>query len=156
MSLCYLTDPGWGDQLLEAKRSGGLLSDELVEAAAALIDRLAARIRRHASCLCPVSIRRARWSRTSRTDLPNYSTSGCPTAWSSCEQNASQKLMENSAQQLRNVDGVFGIRGKAPTGPILLVDDVVDSRWTMTVLGDLLLAAGSGPVYPFTVGKTKG
>jgi ATP-dependent DNA helicase RecQ len=64
--------------------------------------------------------------------------------------------MENSAQQLRNVDGVFGIRGTAPAGPILLVDDVVDSRWTMTVLGDLLLAAGSGPVYPFTVGKTKG
>jgi ATP-dependent DNA helicase RecQ len=71
-------------------------------------------------------------------------------------QNAAQKLMENSAQQLRNVDEVFGIRGNRPTGPILLVDDVVDSRWTMTVLGDLMLAAGCGPVYPFTVGKTKG
>lgn len=70
--------------------------------------------------------------------------------------NALQKLMENSAQQLRNVDGVFDIRGKAPTGPILLVDDVVDSRWTITILGDLLLAAGSGPVYPFNVGRTKG
>jgi len=29
-ALCYLTDPGWGDQLLEAKRGGGLVSDELV------------------------------------------------------------------------------------------------------------------------------
>lgn len=64
--------------------------------------------------------------------------------------------MENSAQQLRNVDGVFAIRGNVPTRPILLVDDVADSRWTITVLGDLLLAAGRGPVYPFTVGKTKG
>jgi ATP-dependent DNA helicase RecQ len=70
--------------------------------------------------------------------------------------NAPQKQMENSAQQFRNVDGAFGIRGKAPTGPILLVDDIVDSRWTMTVVGDLLLNAESGPVYPFAVGKTKG
>ena len=64
--------------------------------------------------------------------------------------------MENSAQQLRNVDGAFEIRGRAPAGPVLLVDDVVDSEWTMTVLGDLLRAAGSGPVYPFAVGKIKG
>ena len=70
--------------------------------------------------------------------------------------NSPQKLMENSAQQLRNVDGVFEIRGSVPAGPILLVDDVADSRWTMTVLGDLLLSDGSGPVYPFVVATTKG
>jgi ATP-dependent DNA helicase RecQ len=70
--------------------------------------------------------------------------------------NAPQKLMENSAQQLRNVSDVFQIRGNTPTGPILLVDDIADSRWTMTVLGDLLIEAGSGPVYPFTVARTKG
>jgi len=64
--------------------------------------------------------------------------------------------MENSAQQLRNVNDVFQIRGDAPTGSVLLVDDVVDSRWTMTVLGDLLIEAGSGPVHPFTVARTKG
>ena len=70
--------------------------------------------------------------------------------------NSPQKLMENSAQQLRNVDGVFAIRGTVPPGPILLIDDVADSRWTMTVLGDLLLGEGSGPVYPFVVATTKG
>ena len=31
-------------------------------------------------------------------------------------ENAPQNLMENSAQQLRNVDGVFGIRWRAPSG----------------------------------------
>ena len=46
--------------------------------------------------------------------------------------------------------------GIVPSGPILLVDDVADSRWTMTVLGDLLLSEGSGPVYPFVVAATKG
>jgi ATP-dependent DNA helicase RecQ len=154
-SLCYLSDPGWGDQLLEAKRSGGLLSDELVEAAAALIegwlpgfDGTVA----YVPSLDPT--RRLIGDFAHRlAELLHVALSDCLVK---LQQNASQRSMENSAQQLRNVDGVFGIRGTVPAGPILLVDDVVDSRWTMTVLGDLLLAAGSGPVYPFTVGKTKG
>ena len=154
-ALCYQTDPGWGDQLLEAKRSGGLLSDELVEAAAVLIggwlpgfDGTVG----YVPTLDPT--RRLVGDFAHRlAELLDVGLSDCLVK---LQQNASQRSMENSAQQLRNVDGVFGIRGTAPTGPILLVDDVVDSRWTMTVLGDLLLAAGSGPVYPFTVGKTKG
>ena len=64
-------------------------------------------------------------------------------------------VCSDTGVMLAQNDGVFGIRGTALTGPILQVDDVADSRWTITVLGDLLLAAGSGPVYPFTVGKTK-
>jgi ATP-dependent DNA helicase RecQ len=32
--------------------------------------------------------------------------------------------------------------------PVFLVDDMVDSRWTFTVLAALLRKAGSGPVYP--------
>lgn len=154
-ALCYLTDPGWGDQLLDAKRSGGLLSDQLVEAAAALVkdwmpgfDGIVA----YVPSIDPA-----------RTLVPNFAgrlARLLQLPLSDClvklRQNTPQKLMENSAQQLRNVDGVFAIRGKAPTSPVLLVDDVADSRWTMTVLGDLLLATGSGPIYPFTVGKTKG
>jgi phosphoribosylpyrophosphate synthetase len=30
----------------------------------------------------------------------------------------------------------------------LLVDDMVDSRWTLTVAAFLLTTSGSGPVYP--------
>ena len=154
-ALCYLTDPGWGDQLLEAKRSGRLLSDELVEAAAVLIEDWLPGFDGtvvYVPSLDPT--RRLVEDFAHRlAELLDVRLSDCLVK---LRQNAPQKLMENSAQQLRNVDGVFGIRGKAPTGPILLVDDVADSRWTITVLGDLLLAAGSGPVYPFTVGKTKG
>ncbi|MFT4234880.1 MAG: DEAD/DEAH box helicase [Microbacterium sp.] len=36
-------------------------------------------------------------------------------------------------------------------GAILLVDDVIDTRWTMTVAGRLLLRAGSGPVLPLAL-----
>jgi len=38
--------------------------------------------------------------------------------------------------------------------PILLVDDIADSKWTLTVVGDLLQRNGSGPVYPFTLAVT--
>ncbi len=153
--MCYLTDPGWGDQLLEAKRSGGLLSDELVEAAGTLVQDWMPGF--DGTLVYVPSLDPA------RTLVPNFAgrlARLLQVPLSDClvkvRKNAPQKLMENSAQQLRNVDGVFAIRGNVPTGPALLVDDVADSRWTITVLGDLLLAAGSGPVYPFTVGKTKG
>jgi ATP-dependent DNA helicase RecQ len=36
-------------------------------------------------------------------------------------------------------------------GPVLLVDDIVDSRWTLTVAGWLLRTSGSGPVHPFAL-----
>jgi ATP-dependent DNA helicase RecQ len=154
-SLCYLTDPGWGDQLLDAKRNDGLLSDELVEASAALIGEWLPRFDGTILSVPSLGPNRILVENFARrlAHLLHVPVSDCLVK---VKDNALQKLMENSAQQLRNVDGVFGIRGNAPTGPILLVDDVVDSRWTMTVVGDLLLAAGSGPVYPFTVGKTKG
>ena len=36
-------------------------------------------------------------------------------------------------------------------GPVLLVDDLVDSRWTLTVAGSLLRDHGAGPVFPFAL-----
>jgi ATP-dependent DNA helicase RecQ len=65
-----------------------------------------------------------------------------------------QAEMENSAQQLRNVHGAFSLGdGAVPAGPVLLVDDVHDSRWTLTVVGALLRDAGAGPVHPFTLAQ---
>lgn len=62
-----------------------------------------------------------------------------------------QKLMENSPQQVNNVLGAYEINRKPAGEPVLLVDDVIDSRWTVTVIGDLLRQAGSGPVYPVSL-----
>ena len=36
-------------------------------------------------------------------------------------------------------------------GPVLLVDDLADSRWTLTVAGRLLRRAGAEAVLPFTL-----
>ena len=66
-----------------------------------------------------------------------------------------QKSMANSTHQARNVDGKFRLTTTdVPSGPVLLVDDVVDSRWTMTVVAMLLRRAGSGPVLPFALALT--
>jgi ATP-dependent DNA helicase RecQ len=46
----------------------------------------------------------------------------------------------------------FGVGGVAlPNGPILLVDDLADSRWTLTVAARLLRRAGATSVLPFVL-----
>ena len=61
--------------------------------------------------------------------------------------NPPQAQMFNSAQQLSNVRGVFEVHG-AQSGPVLLIDDMVDSRWTLTAVGHLLRTADVAAVYP--------
>jgi ATP-dependent DNA helicase RecQ len=68
---------------------------------------------------------------------------------------ASQKTMENSSHQGRNVAGAFSVTGPIPRGPVFLVDDLVDSRWTLTEIGRLLRQNGSGPVFPVALASTK-
>jgi len=54
-----------------------------------------------------------------------------------------QKTMANSTQQARNVDGSLGLTNQALlAGSVLLVDDMVDSGWTLTVASWLLRAHG--------------
>jgi ATP-dependent DNA helicase RecQ len=64
-----------------------------------------------------------------------------------------QKAMQNSCQQARNVAASYIVDGVRP-GPVFLVDDMVDSRWTFTILGSLLRSAGAGPVYPVALSNT--
>jgi ATP-dependent DNA helicase RecQ len=68
--------------------------------------------------------------------------------------NEPQKLQQNRYHQCRNLDGVFAVAPKIPGGSVLLVDDVVDSCWTMTVIAALLRRAGSGPVWPVALATT--
>jgi ATP-dependent DNA helicase RecQ len=39
---------------------------------------------------------------------------------------------------------------------VLLVDDTVDSKWTLTVVGAALREAGCEAVHPFALAKTSG
>lgn len=70
------------------------------------------------------------------------------------QDNNPQKFQENSFQRCRNLDGVFSICKEIPEGPVFLLDDVVDSAWTLTVITALLRQAGSGPVFPVALAQT--
>jgi len=63
-----------------------------------------------------------------------------------------QKEMNNSYQQAHNLDGAFAIdTWEGIKGTVFLVDDMVDSRWTFTVIAALLRQAGSGSVFPLAL-----
>ena len=68
-----------------------------------------------------------------------------------------QKAMANSVQQARNIDGSLGIRReRVRAAPVLLIDDMVDSRWTLTIAAWLLRSNGSGAVFPLALALTGG
>ena len=65
----------------------------------------------------------------------------------------------NSAYRLREVWSRFEVppgmaaRLAELSGPVLLVDDLVDSRWSLTVAGRLLRRSGAQAVLPFALGQ---
>lgn len=66
-----------------------------------------------------------------------------------------QKTQKNSAFQMRNaMKSLCVVVGLRP-GPVLLVDDVVDSGWTITVASMLLRQAGAGAVFPLALARVE-
>jgi ATP-dependent DNA helicase RecQ len=60
--------------------------------------------------------------------------------------------MQNSFQQARNIANAFVVDAwNGIDRPVVLVDDMVDSGWTFTVIAALLREAGSGPVFPLAL-----
>ena len=64
----------------------------------------------------------------------------------------------NSAYRLASVWPGFAVGDELAAAlqpfagqPVLLIDDLADSRWTLAVTGRLLLRAGAGAVLPFTL-----
>lgn len=68
--------------------------------------------------------------------------------------NEPQKIQQNRFHQCRNLDGVFAIAKAIPESPVLLIDDIVDSNWTLTVVSAMLLHAGSRAVWPVALASS--
>ena len=63
-----------------------------------------------------------------------------------------QKEMNNSYYQFKNATEKLMLNPSAqiPNGArVILVDDMVDSKWTLTVAGALILGTGAAKVFPF-------
>jgi ATP-dependent DNA helicase RecQ len=145
-------DGGWGGMVVRGKYHAGRFPDELVEATVELVGRWAPDPAPTWVCCVPSTSSPGLVSEfagrvAAALGLPLHQVvrrvrPGRP-----------QKEMQNSAQQFRNVDGAFEAEGPVPAGPVLLVDDIVDSGWTLTVVGLALRGAGAGPVYPFALAR---
>lgn len=71
------------------------------------------------------------------------------------EETAPQKEQENSYFQCKNLDGIFEINDDVKENePVLLIDDAIDSGWTLTIASALLRQSGTGLVYPATLTST--
>jgi len=62
-----------------------------------------------------------------------------------------QVELANSFHQYRNAHDAFAVTGTLPNGPVLLVDDVRGSGWTLTTVALQLRDAGAGPVHPLVL-----
>ena len=140
-------DAGWG-QIVADDKHAGHFRDELVEA---VWEMLVDRWRPNPAPTWVTCVP----SRNHPILVPSYAERlgaklGLPFApiIQKIRDNEQQKGQQNAFHQCRNLDGVFAIEGKPPEGPVLLIDDVVDSAWTLTVIAALLRQAGSGPVWP--------
>lgn len=152
-ALCVWGDAGWGELVRRGKYVDRRFSEDLVAACATMLQAwnpsprptwvTAIPSRRHPELVPDFASRLA-----NRLNLP-YALVLAKT-----DDRPEQKDMANSAQQARNVDGSLTLVGTCPTGPVLLVDDMADSQWTLTVGAFLLRSAGCGPVFPLALAST--
>ncbi|MBI2215854.1 MAG: RecQ family ATP-dependent DNA helicase [Candidatus Rokubacteria bacterium] len=153
-ALCIWGDAGWGGLVREGKYHDRRFADELVGACVTLVREWNPQpspvwvtcipSRRHPD-LVPTFARRL----AAALNLPFVA------ALEKTDDRPEQKMMANSAQQARNIDGSLGVTTHVvPAGPVLLVDDMVDSRWTLTVAAWLVRSHGGGEVFPLALALT--
>ncbi|WP_419638429.1 RecQ family ATP-dependent DNA helicase [Thiolapillus sp.] len=146
-------DAGWGGLVADDKHSGHF-RDELVEAVAEMLEQRWQPNPAPQWVTCVPSLKHPALAPdfaqrlAARLGLPFVD------AIHKVVDNEPQKNQQNRFHQCRNLDGVFKVSEGIPGTPVLLVDDVIDSGWTVTVLAALLRQAGSGPVYPVALAST--
>jgi ATP-dependent DNA helicase RecQ len=152
-ALCVWGDAGWGGLVRQGKYHDGHFSDDLVVACVKMIRNwhpqpapewvTCVPSLRHPDLVPNFAARLA-----TALDLPFHGvivkTDGRP----------EQKTMANSIQQARNVDGSLRLVDQPISrAPVLLIDDMVDSRWTLTISAWLLRKSGSGVIWPMALSQ---
>ena len=140
-------DPGWGEIVAIDKREGHF-RDELVDAIMEMLNNRWQPTPKPEWVSCVPSLKHP-------TLVPDFSMRladalGLPfqPVVKKVKENQPQKIQQNRFYQCPNLDGVFEIDRSIPKGPVLLIDDVVNSAWTLTIIAVLLRKYNSGPVWP--------
>ena len=153
-ALCLWNDPGWG-RLVADGRSAGRFDDRLIRAMAEMITEWAPEPAptwisyvpslRHPELVPDLAARLA-------------AALGLPVVplVEKIRETRPQKGQWNSAHQETNVRGAFALTGGPRDEPLFLVDDTVDSRWTLTEVGALLRQHGAGELHPVVMASLQG
>lgn len=149
-ALSIWRDAGWAPLVDDGKRAGHF-DDELVAACVEMIGRWQPNPE-PVWVTCIPSLR-------SQGLVPDFSVRlaaalGVPfsPAVIKVQETERQRSMMNGWKQANNLDGAFRVDpALIREGPVILVDDVVDSRWSLTVAGALLRDSGTGPVFPLAL-----
>lgn len=153
-ALCQYGDGGWGESVAH-QLPAGAIDDDLIDALAGLVRTWRPDPKPTWVTAVP-SLRRPELVSSLAARLAEKLGLRYLPAVTKVRESAPQAQMSNTAQQAANVAGAFAVSGAVPDAPVLLVDDVVDSRWTVTTVGTLLREAGSGPVHPIALARRSG
>jgi ATP-dependent DNA helicase RecQ len=150
-ALAFATDPGWGDSVAAALRVDAEVTDELVAGLVAVLKRWKwderptwvtwVPSRAHPRLVSSTARRLAEIGKLTLVDGLERTRPAAPR----------QSEMANSIRQCANVVDTFAVTGPLPAGPVLVIDDVIGSRWTMTAVAEALRAAGADEVLPLAL-----
>lgn len=153
--LSIYDDAGWGKLVKAGKYGEEGFDDELVEAVAEMLtdhwepEETPTWVTAVPSCRAPDLVPGFARRLAGRLGLEYREALGKTT------DTPEQKTMENSYHQASNALSSFRAIPEAVIAePVFLVDDMVDSSWSMTVCGVLLAEAGSGSVVPIALAET--
>ncbi len=154
VALCNYYEEGWGRQVRQGREQNHY-SDELVSVAADMLRAHWKTLDVPPQIVIPVpSLRRPDLVPDFARRLAECLKLPYLAAIKHISQHPAQAEMRNSYQQASNVIDKFAIATKLNGSSVLLVDDIADSKWTLTIVGELLQRNGSGRVIPFVLAAT--
>lgn len=153
--LSLLGDAGLGDLVNVGKNQQQYFSDELIDACVVMFKEWAPQPA-PTWVTCVPSLRNPTLVPDFAKRLAQALNLSFRVAIEKIDSRPEQNKFNNSFQQARNVDGSLApIRDQILSSPVLLVDDVILSGWTLTISSWLLRKNGSGEVWPLTLAQGK-
>lgn len=146
-------DAGWGSVIRTGKYEDQVFGDDLVEAAAEMVRSWNPQPSPE-WVTCVPSLRHPQLVNDFAERLAGELRLPFDPVLVKSRDRPPQRTLQNSSHQAANVFGAFSIDGPLRLlGPVLLVDDIVDSRWTFAECARVLRLSGVSAVFPVALAE---